>query len=189
LETAAELFSTKGFAGTSMSDLAEHLGLSKAAIYHHFESKESIFQTLLESSNEGLENLVSEHKKLPTDQSETRKILKQFAEFMFCHRSVVRLALSEMQAEVKAQGPQGHQCMLRLQQLLAGKRPTAESKMRAKIAMGIVFVGIIPPMHEAASKEEELNLDLLVEIASDALGISQERSSPISARKISSKSS
>ncbi|MEI9907431.1 MAG: helix-turn-helix domain-containing protein [Actinomycetota bacterium] len=56
MATAAELFSTKGFAETSMADLAEQLGISKAAIYHHFESKESIFQTLLKSSTMILKN-------------------------------------------------------------------------------------------------------------------------------------
>ena len=156
-----------------MSDLAENLRLSKAAIYHHFESKESIFQTLLQSSNEDLENLVNEHKKPPAGPAETRKILQQFADFMVSHRNVVRLALSEMQAEVKAQGPQGHQCMMRLQELLAGKKPTAESKMRARIAMGIIFLGIVPPPHEELTEKEDLNLELLVEIATDALAISK----------------
>ena len=172
LETAAELFSTKGFAGTSMADLAENLGLSKAAIYHHFESKESIFQNLLQSTNEELENLINEHKELPSSQSEMHAILKQFAEFMFSHRDVVRLALSEMHADVKAQGTQSHLSMLRLHQLLAGKRPTAESRMRARIAIGIVGVGILPPPHEGLPIGEDVNLDLLVNIASEALRIS-----------------
>ncbi len=171
MAAAAELFSANGFAGTSMSDLAEKLHLSKAAIYHHFESKESIFQTLLQSSNEDLEALTNKYKKFPTNSSQTSAILQEFAEFMLSHRDVVRLALSEMKADVMAQGPEAHHAMLRLQELLAGKKPTAESKMRARIAMGIIFLGIVPPPHAHVPEDWkwELNLDLLVEIASDAL--------------------
>ena len=171
LGAATELFSDKGFAGTSMADLADKLGLSKAAIYHYFESKESIFQTLLQSSQEDLEELVNRHKKYPSGYLEARQILQEFAEFMYSHRNVVRLSLSEMHAEVKAQGPRGHQHFQRLQELLAGKKPTAERKMRARIAMGIIFLGIVPPPHEELSEVENLNLNLLVEIASNSLGI------------------
>jgi hypothetical protein len=101
---------------------------------------------------------------------ENTAILREFAEFMLSHRDVVRLALSEMKADVMAQGPQGHHAMLRLQELLAGKKPTSESKMRARFAMGIVFLGIVPPPQAHLPDEEwELDLALLVEIAAGAL--------------------
>ena len=90
---------------------------------------------------------------------------------MFSHRNVVRLSLSEMHAEVKAQGPHGHRHFQRLQELLAGKRPTAERKMRARIAMGAIFLGIVPPPHEELPDVGKVNLNLLVEIASETLGI------------------
>lgn len=173
MATAAEIFSTKGFAGTSMSDLAQTLGLSKAGIYHHFESKESIFQTLLQSTFEDLEDLVAEYKEIPTTQAERLAILQKFAEFMIPHRNVVRLALSEMQAEVKAQGEQSKVSMFRLQELLAGKKPSAETKLRVKISLGIIFMGIVPPPHEKLDEQEDLNLELLVKIASEALGASR----------------
>ncbi len=43
IQAAAELFVHKGFNGTSISDLAEAVGLTKGAIYHHFENKDAIF--------------------------------------------------------------------------------------------------------------------------------------------------
>lgn len=173
LETAAELFSAKGFAGTSMSDLAEKLGLSKAAIYHHFESKESILQNLLGSTNEDLESLIGNLEKLPLSKPNMRKILQMFAEFVFSHRRVARLVLSEMPAEMEAQGPHRHECISRLQLLLAGKRPTVESKLRARVAIGIIAAGIVPPPQEKLPSKEDVNLELLIGIASDALGITQ----------------
>ncbi|MGC8905544.1 TetR/AcrR family transcriptional regulator [Thermus sp.] len=42
LEEAAKLFTEKGYEAASVQDLAQALGLSKAALYHHFGSKEEI---------------------------------------------------------------------------------------------------------------------------------------------------
>ncbi len=42
LQEAARIFAEKGYEGASMQDLAQALGLSKAALYHHFRSKEEI---------------------------------------------------------------------------------------------------------------------------------------------------
>jgi Bacterial regulatory proteins, tetR family len=42
LEVAQELFTERGYAGTSIADIAGELGTSKAALYYHFKSKEQI---------------------------------------------------------------------------------------------------------------------------------------------------
>ncbi|MEX6429023.1 MAG: TetR/AcrR family transcriptional regulator [Ferrimicrobium sp.] len=48
---AVSRFAVQGFDGTSMSDLARHVGLSKAGIYHYFPTKEAILaEALLEYS-------------------------------------------------------------------------------------------------------------------------------------------
>ena len=47
LQTALALFAEKGYAGTSMSDIAGALGLSKAALYRHYESKQAIFDSIV----------------------------------------------------------------------------------------------------------------------------------------------
>ena len=40
--TAAHLFRERGFDGTSVGDVARALGLTKAGLYHYFESKEAL---------------------------------------------------------------------------------------------------------------------------------------------------
>ena len=42
-QRAAGYFSDHGYAGTSMRAVAQHLGLSKSALYHYFPSKEDLF--------------------------------------------------------------------------------------------------------------------------------------------------
>ena len=52
LEESLKQFSEKGFDGTSMSDIAKPLGISKAALYKHFESKQQIFDDIIAESEE-----------------------------------------------------------------------------------------------------------------------------------------
>lgn len=47
LEEALNLFSVNGFNGTSMSDIAGKVGITKAALYKHFISKEEILEEIL----------------------------------------------------------------------------------------------------------------------------------------------
>lgn len=46
LDIALELFTEQGYDGTSLRDIAERLGTTKAALYYHFERKQDIFLEL-----------------------------------------------------------------------------------------------------------------------------------------------
>ncbi len=48
LANALEIFSQKGYAGTNIRELAASLGLVKSSMYRHFESKEAIWNSLLD---------------------------------------------------------------------------------------------------------------------------------------------
>ena len=48
LDSALHLFAERGYAGTSIRDIAEELGVTKAAVHYHFPSKEQIVAALLE---------------------------------------------------------------------------------------------------------------------------------------------
>lgn len=47
LQAATELFAQRGFHGVSISDVAESAGVVKSAIYHHFDSKETLYSAVL----------------------------------------------------------------------------------------------------------------------------------------------
>ncbi len=47
LETALELFSQCGYLGTSMSDIAKELGITKGALYKHYASKQEILDSII----------------------------------------------------------------------------------------------------------------------------------------------
>ena len=46
LDVALDLFTEKGFDGTSLREIAEQLGVTKAALYYHFASKDDILMAL-----------------------------------------------------------------------------------------------------------------------------------------------
>jgi TetR/AcrR family transcriptional regulator, cholesterol catabolism regulator len=55
--TAAQLFRDRGYDATSVSDVARALGMTKAGLYHHFESKEAL---LFEIMTYGLDRVRDE---------------------------------------------------------------------------------------------------------------------------------
>lgn len=48
VDTAAELFSRRGYSRSTMNEIAEALGLSRSALYHYFRNKEEILEALIE---------------------------------------------------------------------------------------------------------------------------------------------
>ena len=52
LETALELFAQRGYLGTSMNHIACQLGLTKAALYKHYTSKQEILDKIVERMNQ-----------------------------------------------------------------------------------------------------------------------------------------
>lgn len=55
LETALELFSVQGYEATSISQIAEAVGIRKASLYSHFENKQAILDALIETTLEQYE--------------------------------------------------------------------------------------------------------------------------------------
>lgn len=68
LSVSARLFLEKGFNTTSMQDIAETAGISKGAIYHHFQSKNEIIKAVTEKQTQviktTMENWLSEASSL-----------------------------------------------------------------------------------------------------------------------------
>jgi AcrR family transcriptional regulator len=97
LQSAAKLFIQHGYYGLSMRQIAESVGVTKAALYYHFKDKEDMFLAVLGAYLEKLETLVIEIQNQEIDCSEkisllVRKILKQPVD----QRAIIRLASQEM---------------------------------------------------------------------------------------------
>ena len=60
IEAAADIFNTKGYAGTSLSDLTEATGLTKGSIYGNFENKETLALAVFDYNVTLRRNLVAD---------------------------------------------------------------------------------------------------------------------------------
>lgn len=64
IDEATRLFLEKGYAGTSMSQLASACGIQKASLYHHFASKEALF---VACATDGFDEVIAELEAIRTD--------------------------------------------------------------------------------------------------------------------------
>ncbi|HEU5267769.1 MAG TPA: TetR/AcrR family transcriptional regulator [Jatrophihabitans sp.] len=60
LQVAVDVFTVKGFDGTSMEDLSRKLGITKSAIYHHVSSKDQLLELAVSRALDGLSEVVDE---------------------------------------------------------------------------------------------------------------------------------
>src|SRR5213592_2563423 len=74
-EVAAEVFHRKGYDSTSMSDVASAAGLTKAGLYHHVSSKESLLYTVLDSGLDLTESYVMKPLEAIPDPLERLKTM------------------------------------------------------------------------------------------------------------------
>jgi AcrR family transcriptional regulator len=71
---ALGLFTDRGYEATSMREIAEQLGITKPALYYHFDSKEAIVQSLFEGMRTRLDDLVEWAEGQPFSAERSAKI-------------------------------------------------------------------------------------------------------------------
>lgn len=60
LDTAIGMFAQKGYAGTSVREIAEQAGVSKPVLYYYFKSKEGLFLAILEIAENLQQQILAE---------------------------------------------------------------------------------------------------------------------------------
>lgn len=93
LEEALKLFARSGYMGTSMNDIASQLGVTKAALYKHYSSKQEILDSIVERMNQ-MDRERSEEYKMPEGEMEeviegyktiALEKIKQYTKVQFLH--------------------------------------------------------------------------------------------------------
>ena len=103
LDASLRLFSEKGFARTSVRDIAQAAGITDAAIYYHFESKRELFEALVEergftSALEGLERAETGQLTIPPIEA-IESIATNALALMYANRDLMKVLLVEAIAE------------------------------------------------------------------------------------------
>jgi AcrR family transcriptional regulator len=132
---ARELFAEKGVQRTSLQDIAARLGVTKPALYYHFNSREELIRSILQPLFEEGERFVAGHEKSRT--AAPQEIVEGYFDFHYRHREDLVLVVSEL--TTLAELGLIDQVLAwrdRLGKLVFGKRPTLEQSVRAVIAFG-----------------------------------------------------
>src|SRR3990172_1937939 len=91
-QAAAELFAERGFAGTSMADLAERVGVAKASLYNYYPSKEDLLFDLLRRGLEAwLTCCVGALDLGGSCEERLRRLVEEALRFTSEHRDAVAL--------------------------------------------------------------------------------------------------
>ena len=162
LDIALELFTAQGYDKTSMREIAERLGFSKAAIYYHFASKEDILLALhLRLHEFGRDALRSLEGQTPSLELWAR-LLDQFIDQMLQHRALF-IFHERNQAAIEGLHRERHESdhedmQLRFREALSNE----DLPVGARVKMACAFGGVMGAL--------AISGDAFTGIPSDELG-------------------
>jgi AcrR family transcriptional regulator len=78
-QVALELFTEHGYEATSLREIAERLGVTKAALYYHFKSKDEIIASLMADQVAMVEQLIEWTKAQPRTVETRREFVHRYS--------------------------------------------------------------------------------------------------------------
>ncbi|RCG26786.1 TetR/AcrR family transcriptional regulator [Sphaerisporangium album] len=82
-EIALKLFTEQGYEATSLREIAEELGVTKAALYYHFRTKDDIVASLGEDRQAEMERLIKWAQDQPRTVETRREFVLRYAESLY----------------------------------------------------------------------------------------------------------
>ncbi len=146
LDVALDLFLAQGYDGTSLRQIAERLGVTKAALYYHFESKEDILLALHlrihDFGKEALDSLGDE----PMTLQHWGQLLDQVIDQMLAQRKLF-LMHQRNQAAMEKLHSEAHEAanddiQNRFRNILLDNRVPERDRVRMAAAFGAAFAGL-----------------------------------------------
>lgn len=169
---ALELFAEQGYNNTSLREVAERLGVTKAALYYHFQSKEDIVRSFTREYTAELDELVAWGSQQPPTAASRAAILARYAKIASARLGVIRF-MEQNQAALQSLmgGGEERKKMFRaqfrrLRELVTP--PGAPLRERVRASMSIVSIGVGGVLFQEEASPEELHevlLDLACELA------------------------
>src|SRR3954454_6360488 len=169
LDTALQLFTVQGYDATSLRQIADRLGFTKAALYYHFPAKDHLVIELTRPWLDAISNLITLDEQQAGDDISARRarLLSDYVDIVLAHQAVLRFLGQDLGAMKHPDvGKRARNLVLALQDALAGPDAGDEDRLRVACALGAV--------HAAANVEPAViakSRGVLVSLASQALGL------------------
>jgi AcrR family transcriptional regulator len=161
-QLALARFRVGSYVGTSIADLAGALGVSKAAIYHLYRSKDALLHHLVDPLLDAIDACIGDHHQ-PTRAGQ--QILGAYLTVLLAHRDVVPLVATDVAVlNHPTIGPrlraQNHQ----LQSFLTGPDTGTSARLHAEAALGAIWRPLIaePPLDLADPTHQHTLIDAAV---------------------------
>jgi AcrR family transcriptional regulator len=153
---ALELFAERGYDATSLREIAERLGITKAAVYYHFKTKEEILTSLVNDFFAEVDELVSWAQQQPASAATREQVLRRYHALLHQRATPLAQLLHEGQAALRdvAAGTELRSRFDRLADLLVGCGDPADpidARLRARLA----FVALHMGAHRFGAGNEE----------------------------------
>jgi AcrR family transcriptional regulator len=159
LDAALELFSEHGFDGTTIQQIADRLGVTKAALYYHFESpKDEILAALIAPATEGLDSLLDEYEGRPRTPGHRRRFAEAYIDLLLGQRRLIAYMASDLAVLGHPAVSAGHcERHARLEAMLSDEALSFKERIRVTMALkGIAGTLAENPDVDAAELREAL---------------------------------
>ncbi|HEY3259442.1 MAG TPA: helix-turn-helix domain-containing protein [Pseudonocardiaceae bacterium] len=169
---ALELFATNGYERTSLRQIAERVGLTKASLYYHYPSKQELLLALVQPLIDQWRAAATYAESLPHSQANVRDVLGRCLDDVLDNRPAAALFVRDAAAVVAAIAPIWEELIdlnRRLHTWLAGTRPTTTDTIRSIAAMEVLGAAISSSAYLPDVAEDELR-DTLLDAATAVLG-------------------
>jgi len=175
IDVAVELFTRHSFAGTSLQMIADELGFTKAAIYHHFRTREQLLAAVLEPILRELRTIVEAAQMRRTAHARAEHMLSGYAALAVRNRGLVAvLAADPSVATALHERPEWRELIGRQLALLADVDPGPVGEVKASM----VYAGMAGAAGPASNNlNDEVLRDVLVEVGRRTLGLRTPRRS------------
>ena len=136
LDVALRLFAEHSVAGTSLQMIADELGITKAAVYHHFHTREELLSTLVEPAVEEMRGLLDAAAAHRTPHARAEHMLTGFVDLAIRHRRLTAILSSDQAIAglLKAQA-RYEELVERPLALLGGTLPDPAGRINATVAL------------------------------------------------------
>jgi AcrR family transcriptional regulator len=141
VDAAVDLFRANGFDRTSMREIADKVGVTKPALYHHFASKDDLLVAVTKPIREAVDELLD---KAEVERPTPGSFLVAYFDTIMKHRELAAWLSSDASARSRPVLAQhGWRQQERLTELLRGGDESFERGVRVSCALGAVQIGII----------------------------------------------
>jgi AcrR family transcriptional regulator len=135
---ALELFTEQGYEKTSLREIAERLGVTKAALYYHFKSKDDIVISFVQDRIDRLDELIRWAADQPATAAGRQEILGRYLDDFFSgqERAVMRF-FEQNQTVLKSLtiGQRMREGMIQMAEILVGPDKSPSAHLRASLAL------------------------------------------------------